>query len=65
MKFKLAPHTITGQEIVEVWDDAFIASLYPNGRALKVVSKYLIGCAVDESGRPPTVPAINVQFAKP
>ena len=50
--FRLAFHTVTGRRIVEVWEgDQLIASIYPEHRGVKIVSKFSMATIMDE--RPP------------
>lgn len=44
MEFRIAEHTETGEDMVEVWKDGeFIAGIYAHEEGLRIVSKYLDG----------------------
>jgi len=44
MEFHIDTHEITGEPIVEVWNDGeFVAGIYSHENGLKIVSKYIDG----------------------
>jgi len=61
MEFRIAPHTLTGKPMVEVWQGGeFIASIYAHEDGLRIVSKYLDGVQ-HEIAMPPS---IVIRFSK-
>lgn len=52
--FRIATHAVTGQVMVEVWDDGdFIAAVYPAAtRGVTVVSKYALAATVKDDDAP-------------
>ncbi len=55
MEFRLAKHTITGENVVEVFRDGeFVAAIYEHEEGLNIVSKRLDGVQ-HVSANPPSV----------
>ena len=55
MEFRLGKHTMTGEDMVEVFRDGeFVAAIYEHKEGLNIVSKHLDGVQ-HESTEPPSV----------
>jgi len=55
MEFRIATHTLTGDDMVEVWRDGeFVGGVYSHKEGLRIVSKHLNGVK-HEVGMPPVV----------
>ena len=60
MEFRIATHTETGDDMVEIWRDGeFIAGIYSHEEGVRIVSKYLDG--VEHEVAIP--PCVTVKFS--
>ncbi len=55
ISFKVKPHSLLLETIVEVWRDGeFVAAIYGHEDGVRLVSKYL-DSVHEETGKPPSV----------
>jgi hypothetical protein len=50
-EFKIKPHSsLPGKTMLEYWRGGkFVAGIYPHQDGIRIVSKYMTGCKVDET----------------